>query len=643
LDQLEEVFTVGDEHAAAELQSGLAAVVAGGDTRVRLLLSIREDYLGTLIRAMQPLSMHHVSRTLPLRPLSRQDLCEALEGPGREGLPVRYSAFSFEEGLVDEIVSDLLDDRAGEVAPRVQAVGARLWEMVRHAENPVIGREHYRTRLGGARGILGRILDQAISDLDPTDQGVAKELLRALTHLPGSPTSRPAPESELVQQADDRERRIEALRRLESRWRVIQGFTDERWPDERAYRIAHEALIGRIQQYGEDGTDRNRARQLFHQGLNLWLQGGRRDEDLLPEQHFDEVQAHIGDLVLRTEAERSFYSECQRVHNEGWMRRHLEVRRRRVARYFQLTLIPGLFVVAGMVIGQFPVDFVSFRVGYVMMLTRMRVPAADFSDTRLRGAHLSDAYLVRADLRRADLREADLRGANLSQADLTEAQLEGASLEGANLREALLVDARLRGASFRGADLRRATVTGWRDGADFAGALFNAATDWGDPGPPNGALGPGGEATAVQAPGAQLRELDLYRLNAQGADMSGADLHKAGLTEARLEQINFTDADLSEANLGKANLGRARLDGADLTGAILRAADLRGASLANANLKGADLTGANLEGADLCGANLLKTHTKGSKWRGAKSCASTQWPETGIPTGVEDNPDLSAP
>ncbi|CAN0458704.1 unnamed protein product, partial [Ectocarpus fasciculatus] len=163
---------------------------------------------------------------------------------------------------------------------------------------------------GGARGILARLLDEAISDLELADQGVVKELLRALTHLPGSQTSRPAPESELIGHAD-RDRRVAVLRRLENRWRVIQGFTDPRWPLERTYRITHEALVARIQQYGEEGSARDRARQIFHHGLTLWLQGGKSGEDLLPEHHFDAVQRHIEDLVLRTPDERQFYEGCK--------------------------------------------------------------------------------------------------------------------------------------------------------------------------------------------------------------------------------------------------------------------------------------------------------------------------------------------
>ena len=65
------------------------------------------------------------------------------------------------------------------------------------------------------------MMDEAVGSLDTGDQGVAKELLRALTHLPGSPTSRPAAESELVHTHGDGARRQVVLRQLETRWRPM--------------------------------------------------------------------------------------------------------------------------------------------------------------------------------------------------------------------------------------------------------------------------------------------------------------------------------------------------------------------------------------------------------------------------------------
>ncbi len=633
LDQAEEVLTVGDDADARRLQAGLASVLGGGDDRVRFVLSTREDYLGALLRALHPLPVDQLTRTLPLRSLDAADLREALVGPGHEGLPVSYRPFVFEDGLVEEIVQDLLEDRAGEVAPRVQAVGSRLWLMVKDdPDDLVITRRHYRDRLGGARGILARILDEAISGLAPADQGVAKELLRALTHLPGSATSRPAPESELVAFAADRERRVAVLRQLEDRWRVVQGFVDPRWPEERTVRIAHEALIRRIQQYGEEGTDRNRARQVFHQGLSLWLQSGRKDDDLLPEQHFGVVQSQIEDLVLRTEDERTFYDRSLQRHNEGWMRRHLEARRRAVLQTLSLTLVPAVLLGLGFLAGQGLAGFVSLRSTFVAARSALRMPNTDLSGARLREANLDGAWLRSASFDGADLTDARLRGARLDRASLVDTRLAGADLRGSDLSEAHLAPARWWDVRLDRALLIKATVEGELVGASFLGARFDSHTRWPDTGPPWGALGPEGNIEGADLAGIQAEKLDMVGLRARGANLTGAHLRGASLYEADLTEATLTRADLADVDLGAAVLVGADLSRASLRGVKAKAADLTSADLSGSELGGADLSSANLTGANLCDTDLSRTRLDRATVTGVRTCPGTRWPEGAPPT-----------
>ncbi len=603
IDQLEELFTLGDAADAVAFQFGLASVATGGDGRVRFVLSLREEFLGALLRTLHPMPLDELARTFPLPPLGPDDLAEALEGPGGEGLPVSYAPFVFEPGLVSEIVNDLVSDASGEVAPRVQAIGARLWAMVRDETQPLITRQHYRERLGGARGILARILDEAIADLEARDRGVAKEILRALTHLPGSPTSRPAPESALVGHAADHDRRTNVLRRLESRWRVLQGYTDPRWPEERTFRIAHEALVARIHQYGEEGTSQNRARQLFHHGFSLWMQGGQRDDDLLGEQHFAEVQGAIEDLVLRSAEERAFYTACLRVNAEAWTARVEEERTARIRRVLQYALGPALLLVAGVLLGQAPVGFQSLRVLRLRAVSAMHAEGESFSGERFLGADLSGLVLTGASLAGADLRGSKLIRTVLSGGSLRKAQLDSADLSGADLRDADLTGAALWGARLIATNLSGANVDAWREGADFSGAIFDAHTRWGEGGPPQGALGPGGHADGVQASEIDLTGADLTGLSATGASLTRTRLDHATLDRAILDRADLAGASLRGVTMTGTSLAEARLVGADLGDAMLELTDLNGADLERANLTGADLSHAvALDQASLKGA-----------------------------------------
>ncbi len=647
LDQLEEVFTSGSSAESERLQARIAEIVAGGgEHSIRLILSMREDYFGALLRALHPLPTDELARTLPLRPLDAADLKAALEGPTQAGLNAAYTPFRFEAGLTDRIVTDLLSDTAGEVAPRVQAIGTRLWEMVKDDPDPLITLEHYRGRLGGARGILARLLDEAIDDLSPADQGVAKELLRALTHLPGSPTSRPAPQSELIAY-DDAERRERILRRLEDRWRIIQGFTDERWPEERTYRITHEALVARIQEYGEEGTERNRARRLFHHGLSLWIQGGRRDQDLLSEYHFTEIRPFTDDLVFRTADEREFFEACKTLLDDRWVNKMSDEKRRKIQRQSTLILTPLLFVLIGGLLGQYPVDFVTVHLLRIRAAIALNVPAPDLTGASLRGQDFSGLTLRNARMAGADLREASLNRANLEGANLSGARLQDADLSGAVLTGANLEGAELRNTRFDRADLRKAVLlqTDWQGinpeatpASSFVGAKFNGETLWeradGDAPPtvPELALGPWGSAPGLQAPGARLSNLDLYHLSAPGADFSEAELIATALTSAELDGAILSGAKMTRVRLERASLKGADLSGANLADADLTGTDLTGADLTDANLSGAVLSGARLDDTKLCGTDLSQANLSHVSLTSARYCAeTTRWPTAFVP------------
>jgi len=632
VDQLEEIFTQGDARSAQQFQAGLAAVLAGADRRIRFILALREDYLGATLRTLHPLPIDQLARTLPLRPLDAPDIAAALAGPGEEGLPVKYPPFTYEDGLVDVIVEDLLSDSAGEVAPRIQAVGARLWEMARDRSPPRITFDDYRRRLNGAQGILARVLDEAIEGLDTADQGVAKEMLRVMTHLPGSPTSRPVPETDLLSNTKDPERRSMVLRQLEDRWRIIHGYQDPRMPGVRVVRIAHESLIARIQQYGEEGTDRNRARQLFHHGFDLWLKGGQRDEDLLAEQHFDEIQRHIDDLVLRSEEEDRFYRASAIRYDDYFLVKHQQERRKAFITSLQVWGLPTVVLAVGVVIGQALTSFTVVDRLRARALSMSATPKANLAGTSLQSLVLREGWLRGVDLTGADLRDADLSGADLQRGQLVGVRLAGARFDGANLAGSTLIADDLWDTSLLGADLRGATV--WVDpqGADFTGAIFDSDTVWRLDQPAPCAIGPD-----ARLDGCALSGLESVRRNLEGASADGANLDGADLHDSRL---NFSS--MKGASLRGAVLTDVQLVETDLSDAILVDADLRGARLHTANLQRVDFTGADLSTADLDGADLSAAIFCRTELGPNSSRWVERWPTKGCPEPGDSDPEGSA-
>ncbi|MFN6540788.1 MAG: pentapeptide repeat-containing protein [Nostoc sp. EkiNYC01] len=126
----------------------------------------------------------------------------------------------------------------------------------------------------------------------------------------------------------------------------------------------------------------------------------------------------------------------------------------------------------------------------------------------------------------------------------------------------------------------------------------------------------------LDAPGAELLDINLSHANLSKAnlmesDLSNANLRYANLDNANLSQVKLTGADLSHAKLGFVCLNQANLNSANLSSANLICADLSHANLSGANLKDANLSGANLEGAYLTGANLKNAKVSDRELSGA--------------------------
>lgn len=113
----------------------------------------------------------------------------------------------------------------------------------------------------------------------------------------------------------------------------------------------------------------------------------------------------------------------------------------------------------------------------------------------------------------------------------------------------------------------------------------------------------------LDAPGAELIEIqlakvDLSQSNLDAADLSNADLEHANLSKANLHQTKLSGANLRHSNFSFAQLMQANLSSADLSSANLLCADLSSANLSGTNLRNANLSGATLKGTYLVGANL---------------------------------------
>lgn len=126
----------------------------------------------------------------------------------------------------------------------------------------------------------------------------------------------------------------------------------------------------------------------------------------------------------------------------------------------------------------------------------------------------------------------------------------------------------------------------------------------------------------LDAPSAELVDINLHRANLSAANLNKTDLSNANLSHANLDNAILSQAKLSGANLSYANLSFARLNkanisSANLSSANLICADLSRANMSGVNLKNANLSGANLDGTYLTGANLTDANVSISELSGA--------------------------
>lgn len=120
-----------------------------------------------------------------------------------------------------------------------------------------------------------------------------------------------------------------------------------------------------------------------------------------------------------------------------------------------------------------------YRSGEILL----HLPGTELRAEDLRGVCLDGADLREEKLTGVDFKNTTLRGANFEDAELYNccfagADLVGCRMSGAWLHGATFKGADLRGADFRGRSMIQINTVGRLEGADFFGALYNAATRW---------------------------------------------------------------------------------------------------------------------------------------------------------------------
>jgi energy-coupling factor transporter ATP-binding protein EcfA2 len=339
VDQCEELFTLCPD---GELQQAFLRNFAGliserdQGPQHHLLLSLREDYAGSLLRDSD-LEARFERAQIRLSPLSAKSLREAIEKPAEQ------VGLRFESGIVEDLVAKVLGEPAA--LPLLQFTLMALWNT---RKRNIVTWSDYE-KLGGPRRALAQSADALYKSLTIEEQNTARRIFTRLVQFGDSleVTSRRVAIADLAKIEDPLRVRRVIAKFEERRLLRVSGDAPEgiRTPgtvglDQRV-EVAHEALIRNwpaLVEWLDQERARLRQRLQLTAAARLWQAHGRDPGGLLggslleQAQGYDDLSSLEHDLVRDSlkaqEAARLEREQSQRIREEILEKRLEEERAR---------------------------------------------------------------------------------------------------------------------------------------------------------------------------------------------------------------------------------------------------------------------------------------------------------------------------
>jgi hypothetical protein len=171
VDQFEELYTnVDDPAERAAFTAALAAVADDATSPLRVVLSIRSDFLDRCAEDQTFLS-ELTQGLFFLGPPNRDGLREAITQPAE------LAGYQFENPAIVDDMLDKLETTPGAL-PLLQFAASKLWDS-RDAGRKMLTHRSY-TEMGGVAGALASHADRVIQDLGPGKQPLIRAILLRL-------------------------------------------------------------------------------------------------------------------------------------------------------------------------------------------------------------------------------------------------------------------------------------------------------------------------------------------------------------------------------------------------------------------------------------------------------------------------------
>jgi formylglycine-generating enzyme required for sulfatase activity len=305
IDQFEEFFIRLSPEFRAEFIAELGALHDARDVPVKVVLSLREDYLARVSELEHRIP--DVFRTkMRLLPLSRQQARDAVV------CPVEALGYAYEPTLVEQLLDDLT--REGVMPPQLQLVCHAIFHHVRAEGRKTLTLTDYEA-LGGAQGVLRGYLDEELRRFPAEEHALARDLLEEL--VTSERTKKVETLAELQVALNAEPAVLSAVADKLVRARLLRPVERADTP-ERAYELAHEYLIAEIA-LSPEAVARKEAEELLRQGVDTW----RRFGALLSVEEFELLDEQRERLRLDAEAQELMLRGALR-HGRSvgyWLRR----------------------------------------------------------------------------------------------------------------------------------------------------------------------------------------------------------------------------------------------------------------------------------------------------------------------------------
>lgn len=317
IDQFEELFTLcQDDNLRQVFVHNLINATREPAAPCTLILTMRADFETQIVRFPELMSLAETGQ-VRVTPLTAADLHAAIQQPAsRIGL-------KFEDGIVEELVRDILGEAAG--LPLLQFALLSLWKT---RDRNRITWTAFR-KLGSARLALGRAADEFFSNLIVEDQWAAKGIFLRLVRpgeLTHEFTSNRVNREALYSGGVARDRIDRVLEKLISAGLVKLTKCDVPLRDQ--VEVAHEALVrnwNTLADWLDEERIKLRQRIRLTTAAEQWLEHGKDHGGLLRGVLLQEAHNYTD----RNEAEEEFVRASQAAVDQEQREKEEAVERER--------------------------------------------------------------------------------------------------------------------------------------------------------------------------------------------------------------------------------------------------------------------------------------------------------------------------